>query len=257
LMRSGLAKSSMNFTIWLFLLILLLLMLILLYLCYQKCKEKRALSRVGSADANQRLVSGVDTQHPTTSGISPHLGATEFTKTDTAGAKTTTTTTTATVTTTTTAITTNAMTSAANNTGADGGQVIMALDANSGNGTQGATSRQATALTIPGQNPHSARQLNLERIEPTVLTIEPRYDSRQLTEERLSAPSRNKQNVLYGEREGTTSGTRTREETLLKLRRGELFERPRMSVLDHTSAISLDEFWNKNDTSTIVRNERS
>lgn len=112
--------------------------------------------------------------------------------------------------------------------------------------------RQAVILATPGQNSHTARQLHLERIEPTVLTIEPRYDTRQATEEHLSAPNRSKQNPLFGGREGTM-GSSTREETLLKIRRGELFERPRVSVLDHTSAISLDEFWNKNDISTINR----
>lgn len=55
-------------------------MLILLYLCYQKCRDRHALSRVGSSDANQRLVSGVDVQHATTSGIS-HLEGMGFTKT--------------------------------------------------------------------------------------------------------------------------------------------------------------------------------
>lgn len=70
LMRSGLTSSSINFTLWLFILILFLLLLILFYLCYQKCKQQRARSRVGSSDANQRLVVGVDAQHTTLSSAS-------------------------------------------------------------------------------------------------------------------------------------------------------------------------------------------
>ncbi|VDN06859.1 unnamed protein product [Thelazia callipaeda] len=65
-------------------------------------------------------------------------------------------------------------------------------------------------------------------------------------EDHLSAISDAKQNI--GGREITPVST-TREETLLRIRRSELFERPRVSVLDHTSAISLDEFWNKNEAS--------
>ncbi|VDO37148.1 unnamed protein product, partial [Onchocerca flexuosa] len=113
--------------------------------------------------------------------------------------------------------------------------------------------RQAIEQNIPSQNSHSVRQLYLERIEPTVLTIEPRSNARQASEDRLSVLSRSKQNLSFSGRESTMGNT-MREEALLKIRRGELFERPRVSVLDHTSAISLDEFWNRNELSLINRN---
>ncbi|PAV62549.1 hypothetical protein WR25_00167 [Diploscapter pachys] len=45
-------------------------------------------------------------------------------------------------------------------------------------------------------------------------------------------------------RENTYHSMNTREESFLRTRRGnELFERPKMAVLDSVSAISLDEFW--------------
>lgn len=58
-------------------------MLILLYLCYRKCKSRNALSRVGSSDTNQRLVTGVDMQQQTRSAvISSHPKSYNFRNTD-------------------------------------------------------------------------------------------------------------------------------------------------------------------------------
>uniref|UniRef100_A0A1I7VAS0 C-type lectin domain-containing protein n=1 Tax=Loa loa TaxID=7209 RepID=A0A1I7VAS0_LOALO len=227
MMRNGLAKSPISFNIWLFIILLVLLTLILLFVCYRKCKKQRALSRIGSSDANQRLVTGIDVQRAATSATVLHIGSSEIQKTNSV---------------------------AINNNGARNDARVPTVTENASSVVQYRdSSRQAKEQNTPSQNSHSIRQLNLERIEPTVLTIEPRFNARQASEERLSVPSRSKQNLPFGIRESTMSST-TREETLLKIRRGELFERPRVSVLDHTSAISLDEFWNKNEMSTINRN---
>ncbi|VDN82816.1 unnamed protein product [Brugia pahangi] len=220
MMRSSVAKSPINFTVWLFIILLILLMLILLYLCYRKCRKQHALSRIGSSDVNQRLVAGIDVQRAATSTTVSHIESSEVQRID----------------------------------GANSDARMTTVTENAFNAVlDGGSSRQTIEQNTPNQNSHSARQLNLQRIEPTVLTIEPCFNARQTSEERLSVPSRSKQNLPFGLRENTMGST-TREEALLKIRRGELFERPRVSVLDHTSAISLDEFWNKNEMSTINRN---
>uniref|UniRef100_A0A8R1TVL6 C-type lectin domain-containing protein n=1 Tax=Onchocerca volvulus TaxID=6282 RepID=A0A8R1TVL6_ONCVO len=226
IMLSGLAKSSISFTIWLFIILLVLLMLILFYLCYRKCRKQHALSRIGSSDINQRLVTGIDMQRTATSTVIPHIGSSEIQKTGNV---------------------------AINSDGAKSDALITATKNPCNLVLEGGSSRQAIVQNIPSQNSHSVRQLYLERIEPTVLTIEPRSNARQASEERLSVLSRSKQNLSFSGRE-STMGSTMREEALLKIRRGELFERPRVSVLDHTSAISLDEFWNRNEMSIINRN---
>ncbi|KAM3727157.1 Exoskeleton protein [Dirofilaria immitis] len=227
MMRSGLVKSSISFTIWLFIILLVLLTLILLYLCYRKCRKQHALSRIGSSDINQRLVAGIDVQRAATSIVGPHIGSSEMQKTG------------------------NVAINSEDRAKSDA-TLITATENACSLVLDGGSSRQAIEQNIPNQNSHSVRQLNLERIEPTVLTVEPRFNTHQANEEHLLAPSRTKQNIPFG-RESTMSST-AREEALLKIRRGELFERPRVSVLDHTSAISLDEFWNKNEMSAINRN---
>nr|CRZ24593.1 Bm2733 [Brugia malayi] len=220
MMRSSVAKSPIRFTVWLFIILLILLMLILLYLCYRKCRKQHALSRIGSSDVNQRLVAGIDVQRAATSTTVSHIESSEVQRID----------------------------------GANSDARVTTVTENAFNAVlDGGSSRQTIEQNTPNQNSHSAQQLNLQRIEPTVLTIEPCFNARQTSEERLSVPSRSKQNLPFGLRENTMGST-TREEALLKIRRGELFERPRVSVLDHTSAISLDEFWNKNEMSTINRN---
>ncbi|VDO35059.1 unnamed protein product [Onchocerca flexuosa] len=78
---SDLAKSSISFTIWLFIILLVLLTLILFYLCYRKCRKQHALSRIGSSDINQRLVTGIDMQRTATSAVIPHIGSSEIQKT--------------------------------------------------------------------------------------------------------------------------------------------------------------------------------
>ncbi|OZC10753.1 CUB domain protein [Onchocerca flexuosa] len=224
---SDLAKSSISFTIWLFIILLVLLTLILFYLCYRKCRKQHALSRIGSSDINQRLVTGIDMQRTATSAVIPHIGSSEIQKTGNV---------------------------AINSDGAKSGATLITATENPCNSVmEGGSSRQAIEQNIPSQNSHSVRQLYLERIEPTVLTIEPRSNARQASEDRLSVLSRSKQNLSFSGRESTMGNT-MREEALLKIRRGELFERPRVSVLDHTSAISLDEFWNRNELSLINRN---
>uniref|UniRef100_A0A915Q4J2 C-type lectin domain-containing protein n=1 Tax=Setaria digitata TaxID=48799 RepID=A0A915Q4J2_9BILA len=223
-MRNSVANSPISFTLWLFIFLLLLLMLILLYLCYRKCRKQHALSRIGSSDVNQRLVTGIDVQRVAPPVIVPHIGSSEFQKTCNV---------------------------AVNSDDVNSGARTTTTTENAGNAVpDGILLRQTTEQN---QKSHSVRQPNLERIEATVLTIEPRFNTCQVTEESLSLPSRSKQNPTFAGREGTM-GSITREETLLKIRRGELFERPRVSVLDHTSAISLDEFWNKNEMSTADRN---
>ncbi|KAL3981367.1 CUB domain family protein [Acanthocheilonema viteae] len=227
IIRSSFAKSPISYTIWMFIILLVLLMLTLLCLCYRKCRKQHALSRIGSSDVNQRLVTGIDVQHAATSTEVPHTGSSEIQKTGSV---------------------------AINNDSTNNDARLITATKNACNVIlDGDSSRHAIEQNIPSQNSHSVRQFNLERIDPTVLTIEPRFNARQASEERLSVSSRSKQNLPYGVRESTVGST-TREEALLKIRRGELFERPRVSVLDHTSAISLDEFWNKNEISTINRN---
>lgn len=105
-------------------------------------------------------------------------------------------------------------------------------------------------MSLNEQSPKEMKTPHLERTEPTVLTIEPRLDSWQSGEERAAIQRTSKQSANIG-REGTTSSS-TKEEAILKIRRGELFERPRVAVLDHASAISLDEFWNKNETASTI-----
>ncbi|CAG9539994.1 unnamed protein product [Cercopithifilaria johnstoni] len=220
IMRSSLAKSPISYTIWLFTILLVLLTLILLCLCYRKCRKQHALSRIGSSDVNQRLVTEIDVQHAATSTVVPHIGSSEIQKTGNV---------------------------AINSDSAKNDARLITATENVRNVVlDGSSLRKAIEQNTSSQNSHSLRQLNPERIDPTVLTIEPRFNARQASEERLSVPSRSKQNLLFTVRESTVGST-TREEALLKIRRGELFERPRVSVLDHTSAISLDEFWNKNE----------
>lgn len=47
--------------------------------------------------------------------------------------------------------------------------------------------------------------------------------------------------------QNATPISHTSEKMRQKMERGEIFERPRIKILDHVSAISLDEFWNKNN----------
>lgn len=81
MMRSGLAKSPISFTIWLFIILLALLTFTLLCLCYRKCRKQHALSRIGSSDVNQRLVTGIDAQRVATSTVVPYVESSEIQKT--------------------------------------------------------------------------------------------------------------------------------------------------------------------------------
>lgn len=80
-MHGSVTKSPISFTTWLPITLLALLALILLWLCYRKCKKQHALSRIGSSDVNQRLVTGVDVHQSVTSTTGPKISSCKIQKT--------------------------------------------------------------------------------------------------------------------------------------------------------------------------------
>ncbi|VDM42285.1 unnamed protein product [Toxocara canis] len=207
--RRGLAAAPFNFTVWLFILVVLLLLLLILYLCYYKCKEKRANSRVGSMDVNQRLVVGVDA--PPTSTL-PHFAASN----DRAAALAPTT---------------------VENVGHAAEAPLRAgnIEANC---KQFVSKEQAANVEHMRTNLLNTGREHAVGVMAHPLSTEKTMDTWAMSRDNTLPP--------LGTRE-TTMGSNPREEMLTRIRRGELFERPRVAVLDNVSAISLDQFWSNNE----------
>uniref|UniRef100_A0A915BZJ0 Uncharacterized protein n=1 Tax=Parascaris univalens TaxID=6257 RepID=A0A915BZJ0_PARUN len=191
-------------------LVLLLLVLLTLYLCYYKCKEKRAHSRVGSMDANQRLVSGVD--------AAPTSATTHAQLTQPAAVN-------------------------------DRAVLAQTTTATIGYASENPL-RTANFETSSKQLPAKEQTASLRELPASALSTnaEIAVGTRPLATEKTMETWVSRNNTLppLGTRE-TTMGSNPREETLMRIRRGELFERPRVAVLDNVSAISLDEFWSKDE----------
>lgn len=110
--------------------------------------------------------------------------------------------------------------------------------------------RTANFETSSKQLPAKEQTASLRELPTSVMSTnaEIAVGARPLATEKTMETWVSRNNALppLGTRE-TTMGSNPREETLMRIRRGELFERPRVAILDNVSAISLDEFWSKDE----------